>query len=80
MQRPEMRQGERNEGYNLPLRPTAGKRRREATPPKAPSPRKDAKTLGHQHTEYRCQGGLAKAMMSSGMMERRQKGEEEENK
>lgn len=28
---------------------------------------------GHQDTEYRRQGGLAKAMMSSGMIKRRKK-------
>ena len=33
---------ERNEAYNLPLHPTTGKRRREATPPEALSPRKEA--------------------------------------
>jgi len=42
MQRPEMRPSERNEAYNLPLHPTAGKSRREATPPEALSPRKEA--------------------------------------
>jgi len=45
MQRPEMRPSERNEAYNLPLHPTAEERRREATPPEALCPRKEAQIL-----------------------------------
>ena len=46
-----MRPSERNEAYNLPLHPTAGERRREATPPEALSPRKETKIAKYEAKE-----------------------------